>query len=303
MRLVERVIPGGLAQSPQVVGHAGVGAGVDAPLHELVAQRGHELLVLLAHRLAQVVRAGGREPRERAGDLHELLLVHRHRVRGARDGLQPGVGEADAAGVTLVARIGGDERHGAGAVERHQRHQVGELRGAHLAEGVAHARRLELEHPQRVAAGQHAVGGRVIHGNGLDVEVLPRGVAHQPQGVLDDVQVAQAQEVHLQQAEGLDVVVGNLGDHGPLVVHPHRQVVGHRARRDDDAGGVHALVAHQALQRTRDLHDASRRLVGLHRGRELAAGCGGLVQLDAQLVGHELRDAVHLAVGDAQHAT
>ena len=302
MALVERVVAGGLAQAPEALSNVPAAAGVDAALNELVAQRRHQFLVLLAHSLTKIIRAGGRESRDGAGDLHQLFLIHRHAIGGSGDGLQPRVVKADPAGVALVLRICRDKRHGAGAVQGHQRHEVGELSGPHLAQRIPHARRLKLEHPERITLGEHAVRGRVVQGQRLDVEVFARGLADQPQRVLDDVEVAQPQEVHLQQAEGLHVVVGHLGDHRALVVNTHRQVVGDCTRCDDHAGRVHALVAHQALKRTGNLDDPACAFVGLHIGGQLTTRGERLLQFDADgALGHELGDAIDLPVREAEH--
>ena len=77
-------------------------------------------------------------------------------------------------------------------------------------------------------------------------------VAGGPLDLLDRVddqrQRAQAEEVHLQQADALDLLHRPLGGDfvaGPLV---ERRVLGDRPRRDDDAGGVDRRVARHALR-------------------------------------------------------
>jgi hypothetical protein len=162
MGLVERVVAGGLTEPPQVGCDLRVGAAGDAAADELVLQGRHQHLVLLAHGLAQVIGARGREAGELTGDRHQLFLVHRDAVGGAGDRLQARVGELHQRRVALVLGVGGDERHRSRAVERDEGDQVGELGGADLAQGLAHPAGLELEHADGVAARQHPVGLEVV---------------------------------------------------------------------------------------------------------------------------------------------
>ena len=82
----------------------------------------------------------------------------------------------------------------------------------------------------------------------------------QVEGALDDRQVAQAEEVHLQQAEVLDAVHLVLGDDrgvlGPvrrLGLALDRQVLGERLVGDDHGGGVDAVLAAQPLEALGDV--------------------------------------------------
>ena len=131
---------------------------------------------------------------------------------------------------------------------------------------------------------------------------MPGVACDQGHAVLDDIEVAQPQEVHLEQAEGLDVVVGDLGDDVALVIDPDRQKVSDRSGGNDHAGGVYALVAHKPFERTGRVDDLLCDVVGVVRGGKFGAGLECLLQFDADgTLRHELGDAVHLAVGEAQH--
>ena len=68
-------------------------------------------------------------------------------------------------------------------------------------------------------------------------------------------QRAQPEEVHLQEADPLDLLHVPLG--GDFVARPlvERRVVGDRARRDHDARGVHRGVARHALEAPADVDD------------------------------------------------
>ena len=83
--------------------------------------------------------------------------------------------------------------------------------GAH--EG-AHGTALQLEDPDGVAPAQHLEGLVVVEGDVVDVEPGAGGDLDEVERPLDDDEVAQAQEVHLQQAEVLHPVHLVLGDDG-----------------------------------------------------------------------------------------
>ena len=118
------------------------------------------------------------------------------------------------------------------------------------------------------------------------------------QRVLDHVEVAQAEEVHLQQPDLLDGLHRVLGDGAEdlRAVLPHagvgeleRDDVRQRAVGDDDGGGVDARVADDPLEALGDVDDLLGRRVLRHLGGELGA------RLEALL---EARRAAHDRVGD-----
>ena len=105
VRLVERVVLRLLHVRPELVGDAGGDPVRRAALEELLLQRGHQRVDLLADRLAQVVGLGGGEAGDLLRDLHVLLLVDADAVRGARDRLQPLVDVRDRLLAVLAARV------------------------------------------------------------------------------------------------------------------------------------------------------------------------------------------------------
>ena len=115
---VERVVGGPLVGHPQLLDHRLGGARRAAARHELGLELRHRLAVLLADRLAQVVRARAGEAAERLGDLHRLLLVQDHALGRLGDRAQAVVDVGDRVGVALAAGVGRDLVHGARAVER-----------------------------------------------------------------------------------------------------------------------------------------------------------------------------------------
>ena len=100
------------------------------------------------------------------------------------------------------------------SVEGVQGHQVLEPVGLELADQRAHAAALQLEHADGVALAQHLVRRLVVQRKVVDVDGRA-ALRQQPHGVLDDGQVPQSQEVHLQQAELLDAVHIELGHDAP----------------------------------------------------------------------------------------
>ena len=131
------------------------------------------------------------------------------------------------------------------------------------------------------------------------------------EGVLDHREVAQAQEVHLQQAQLLHAVHVELGDGAPGVVlgilrQLQRQVVDERGVPDHDAGGVHRVLSSKPLERPGGVHDLPRLrllVVGIPQlGRQLER------LLDRMVAAHH-HGRVHLAQpvadarGKAQHAS
>ena len=90
------------------------------------------------------------------------------------------------------------------------------------------------------------------------------------EAVVEDREVAQAEEVHLEQAEGLaDTHVELRDDRAVLVAAPDRDDVEQRLAAQDDAGGVHARLALEALEALRRVDDLANVGVGLVERAEL----------------------------------
>ena len=94
--------------------------------------------------------------------------------------------------------------------------------------------------------------------------------------LVDHVEVPKAEEVHLQQAERLDVAHRELRHDllvGALLL--ERDVLDERPVADHDAGGVDRVLADEPLERLREVDDLARRLVcvvGLPRAPRPASG-------------------------------
>ena len=112
----------------------------------------------------------------------------------------------------------------------------------------------------------------------------PGRLLDQIDGLGQDRQVAQAEEVHLQQAGRLDVAHRPLGDDFVLAfTRPKRHVLDQRLVGDHDGRGVRADVAGQAL----DLHGQVEQLadfgVGVVDLLQVVALAQGFVQRDVRV--------------------
>ncbi len=254
--------------------------GEAAALHpgrELLPVRVQDLLLLLAHGPAQQVGAAQGVPGQLLGDGHDLLLVDDQVVGLAQDRLerllQLGVDGLDLLPAVLAVGVVdvGVGRHRARPVQGQHGRDVAERRGRHQLEQAAHRAAVELEHAEGVAAGQQVVGRLVLQRQLGQVDLdAPVG-----DDVLDRVrehgEVAQPEEVHLQQAHVLALHEREAGDDGPVVLAAvDGQHVGQRLRRQDHPGGVHAGAAGQALDAARGVQDPLDLGVFLVQGAQLA---------------------------------
>ena len=308
MGLVEAVA-GELIHQVEDVGRR---PAVDAPLGRPRLEDGallvHLRLLLLAHGAAQQVGAAQGVAGQDLGDLHHLFLVEDDAVGGLEDGLQVRVG----IGHRRLAVLAGDEvvhhagLQGPGAEQGHQGGHVLEGVGAQLLDQLLHAPGFELEDGGGLAALEQGEGRRVL---GIDARNVDGGLAGLGapgvdglEGPVDDGQGAQAQEVELDQAHLLDVVLVELGHEvGAAGLAIEGGEVGELGRGNDHAAGVLAGVAGQALQFEGHVDEGPHLLVlGVGLAQVLAL-LQGLAQGHAQFEGHHLGDAIDHAVGVAQH--
>ena len=268
MRLVERVVREGQQNIPEGL-HGALGVAVR---NHAVVEGGVLLiqlrLLLLTHRTAQQVCLTERVVRDLLGNRHHLLLIHDQAVGGVEDVLerlgQLGVNRLDLLLAVLTQRVVGVRvrAHRAGSVEREHCRNVLEFLGLHELEQRAHGAAVELEHAEGVASGQQTVGFGVIQREGLQLQVDASVVLNVLDGVGNNRQVTQTQEVHLDQAQALAGGVIELGDdlavslaahHGN---HVHQVLAGHNHAR-----GVHAPLTLQALQALRGFEHLAVNLI------------------------------------------
>ena len=163
--------------------------------------------------------------------------------------------------------------HGPRPVQGDEGGDVLEVGGLHLLEQRPHGAAVELEHPEGVPAGQQVVGLLV----GVEVEVFDgqRGAGvllDRLQRILDQGEVAQPQEVHLDQAQFFQRRLVELGDDRAVVFPLHdRQHVQERLGGHDDAGRVHAPLPLHVLDAAGGLEHLGGLGVGLQHGAEVGA--------------------------------
>ncbi len=228
----------------------------------------------------------------------------------AEDRLEVGVLVGDRFETVLTVREGDVHVHAerARAVQREEGGDVLEPGGPQLADQRLHPGRVELEDPEGVPGGQLLVDRRVVHvaeeGGVVEVDLDAAVGTDVVLGVGDDGEVAQAEEVHLEQAQRLARAHLVLGEGLALVGAQQRHDVGQRLRADDDRGGVDAVLALQALERLGGVEHPSRVrvvLVGIAQLRRLLEGLleRRLLALDrwrhrlAQPVAHRERVVEH----------
>ena len=119
-------------------------------------------------------------------------------------------------------------------------------------------------------------------------------------GLVDDGERAQAEEVELDQADLLHTFHVELG--GDLVLRrlEEGEIFGERLLGDHDACGVLRCMPDLALEVERDLDQLGHARVLLELS-QLRLLLHGFFQCDAQCVRHELGDLVHFGVGDVEH--
>ena len=199
---------------------------VDAARHGAVdedgALLGHLLGLLLAHRAAQQVRAAERVAGQHLRDLHHLFLVQDHavgRLRAPASARDAGSRSAVAA-VPCLRLMKSSTMPDCSGPGRNS------ATSATMSSKRSGCRRRIRSFMPRDSSWNTAVvrpdfssvvGRRVVHRQRVDVErrlaALARIAIDDLHGPVDDGERAQAQEVELDQARGLDVVLVELRDH------------------------------------------------------------------------------------------
>ncbi len=130
---------------------------------------------------------------------------------------------------------------------------------------LLHPARLELEQPRRLAAREQLVHRRVVERDPVDVRAGARVRLDRVESVRDHGQRLQSEEVHLEEADLLEVPHGEL--RRDFVVRPaiERRELDDRPRGDHDAGGVRGRVPDEPLEPGRHLDQLANGRVGVVR--------------------------------------
>ena len=236
-----------------------------------------------------------------------LVLVHNDPVSLVEQVLQAGVG----VGYLLPAEFGVDEPayvlHWPRTVQRDHGRNFAQVGGFQLFDVTLHPGAFQLEHVGGITGGQQRKGFFVVQGQAVEVNFDAAALLNQVYNPVQDGQVGQAQEVHLQQTQLGDRVHGKLGHkYGTAFVPPGWPLQGHRSGQrfvsDQHARGVGADVVNDSLQALGGVHqlvDCFLLFVGCLHLRSYP----DCVIQGSGLQGHHAGHPVYLAVSHGQGST
>ena len=233
---------------------------------------------LLAHGAAHQVGFAKRITGEPLEDCHDLLLIDQHAERVAHHFLQ--LVEVVFDFLAPVAAINEVINHAAidraGSVERVERRQVFQAIGLQPAADVFHAVGFKLEDRFGLAVAEELQRRPVVERNLCEVERLGSLALDGLQGVVDDRQRRQRQEVHLQHAGLFQIAHGVL--RGDFVARRfrHRHQLIKRFRRNHHARRMHRRMARAAFQPLGDFDHLFDARVGLYRALQIGVLLDGV---------------------------
>jgi hypothetical protein len=172
-------------------------------------------------RLGGRVGVGQVEPGHQLGDAEHLLLVKDHSV-GVGDGLgHGGMGETDRLDAPAAVDEGTDHLglQRTGSVEGDGGDDVVEVPLLEAGGEVALAGRFELEQPDGSPVADDLVGGGVVGGQVVGADEAPGALPDEVDGLRHRRVGTEAKDVHLDEAQGGDVVLVELDDHHPFGGH------------------------------------------------------------------------------------
>ena len=310
VRLVERVPGERLDEVEELVPEVLVVALLAHAGEEALALLDHDRGDLLTHRLPHHVGLAQRVAGERARDVEHLLLVGDDAVGLFEDRAELLVRVERLSAPVLHIDVLRDLLERAGPEEGDHGGELADVLRLQLHDVPAHARRLHLEHAERVAVPEDVRRGGIAVRDIEQVQPLTATFLDQVERLLEDREVRQAEVVDLQQADLLDVAhrVLRRRNRGLLVrVLARRALQRHdvrqRFRGDDDAGGVRRRVPRDALEGLRRVDEFADGGLCLVRGLQLGRLLERVGEGDVQGVRHHPRDAVRGAEVHAQRAT
>jgi hypothetical protein len=253
------------------------------------------------HVAAELVRLAGRVVGGDDGELHHLLLEERHAERLPEHRLERGVRVERLllAGAAAQVRVHHPARDRPGPHDRHLDDEVVERRGTQARQHRHLRAALDLEDAERVGAPDHRVGRLVLRGQRRERQVGAARLPHEVEAPVQVRQRAETEQVDLEEAQRLDVVLVPLDDGAPL----HRRVldgheVVHGSLAEQEAARVDREVPRHPLDLVREPQQVAverRPRVEARVGERRFAG-------DVSVVRQELRDAVERRLRDAERA-
>ena len=297
VRLVEAVT-GELLDHAEQFGRLRLAEAVlECPRQKLAAVLGDGLQFFLADRLDALIRLRQVDPAEPVQNPHDLFLVDHHAVGLVHDRIDDRMNARQRLLAVLDLHVGHDHApfERAGPVEGRRGDDVGELVGLHLGQQVAHPARLKLEDSFGFAPLKQCERGFVVERQLDRIDLNAAMLCHILHGLVEDREVAQTEEVHLQQSGLLDRRAFPLRDDVSLAGDRlQRDVLGDRAVRDDNTRRVRAGTARQALDllgEVQNLPDLRVRVVQLP---QLGAFLDRFVERDVQRLGNHLGDDIDI---------
>ena len=304
--LVEGIAGEGLDQVEYLGRQRPVESLAQGPADKPVPLFSHQGSDFLAHGLAHRVCLAQRIAGKPLQDQQYLVLVHNHPIRLVQQFLQAGMGICNASPAVLGLNEGIDMLHGPWTVKGNHCRNVAQVGRLQLLDIPLHPGAFQLEQVRGLARRQEVEGLLVVQGQSAHVNLDALGLIQELGGPVQNGQVGQAQEVHLQQAQLGHRVHGILGhQHRAALVAPGGTLQGNRFRQgfvgNEDAGCVGADVVDDSLQALGVIHQVVNGVVGLIGIDELRIDAQGIVQ-GAGLEGDHSRNPVHIAIAHAQAA-
>src|SRR5208337_2249237 len=272
---------------------------------ELGALGCHLFFFLFAHGATENVGFAEGEGGQAIGDLHDLLLIEDDAVGFLENvfELRKFVGNFGFAMLAIDEIVDHAALNGAGAVEGVESGEILDARGLITTKDITHAVGLKLEDGGGVATGEKFVGGFVVEGQGVEVDFDLAILLDHFDGVVENGERSEAEEIHFQEADALEGVHVVLRGDFVAIGLVDRNEFSERLRRDDDSGSVRGSVTGKTFESKGDLHQIFQAFVGVDGGFELRRFLEGDFEFDAERGGDELGEAIDFTVRNVHGAT
>ena len=177
--------------------------------------------------------------------------------------------------------------------------------GLHPLQEVANAAALELKNAFCFASAEQCKRGSIVQRKGERIDFYLSASGMNDFDCLGhNGEITQAQEVHLHEPCMLDIVHGPLRDHILLASHSlQRHIFHERPVGDDNGRSMGADIACKPLDPSCQIHKFPHLRIRFAGRYQLRPRRCGLLQRDAQLVGHHCHDRVHAGDRHSQGAS
>ncbi|OPY93379.1 MAG: hypothetical protein A4E73_00175 [Syntrophaceae bacterium PtaU1.Bin231] len=294
---VEPVFGKGLHLLPDFLGLDLGYLSLAGPLEELRLFLLHLGGFLLAHDFPQRIGFGHRIIADGDCDLHDLLLIDDDPVGFFQDRFQFRQFVDDLCFSLLAGDEFGHHVHRSRPIQRDEGDDVFDAVRLHADEDVLHAGTLQLEHPVGIPFHEQLIGLAVIERQRIHVERIPAPLADELQRILDDRERLQTEEIEFCQADGRNVVHGELR-HDVVLGRTQGDPFDKGHVRYHHAGRVCGCMAVQAFQGTGQIQQFLDLGVLLLFFRQSRLGLDGVLQRDVEDIGDHLGDRVDFTVGN-----